>query len=123
MKDSKDSPLPISMSLISYQLTASNGLQPVDCTIMETGPGSCEINYTPVVCGPHHLRVMVGGADIPGSMFSVPVLPPSPETRGQPLHTIQGFNEPICVAVSSRGQEVVSEGGAHCISIFSSELQ
>ena len=123
MRESNGSPFPVSTSLISCLLTASIGPQPTDCTIMETGPGSYEINCTPVICGPHHLRVMVGGVDIPGSVFSILVLPPSPETRGQPLHTIQGLKRPSYVAVSSRGQVVVSETGADHISIFSSELR
>ena len=85
---------PISTSLISFQLPASNCPQPADCTIIETGPGLYEISYTPVIRGAHHVSVTVGGVDIPGSLFLVPVLPPFPETRGQPLHTIQGLNGP-----------------------------
>ena len=125
MKDSHDSPLSISTSLTSCQFTASNGLQPADCTIVETGPGVCDINYTPCLRGPHHLRVMVGGVDIPGSVFSVTVLSP-PETRGQPLHTLQGlkYMYPFDIAVSSRGQVVVSELDECRICInFSYELQ
>ena len=93
VREKDGSPIPISSSFISFRLSATNSPQPAaDCTIMETGPGSYEISYTPVIRGPHHLRVMVGGVDIPGSVFSVPVLPPSPETKGQPLYTIQGLN-------------------------------
>ena len=103
IKDSNGSPLPISTSLISCQLIASNGLQPADCTITKTGPGIYEINYTLIIRISHHLRVMVGGVDIPGSVFLVPVLPSSPETRGQPLHTIQGMKGPWDIAISCRG--------------------
>ena len=123
VREKDGSPIPISSSFISFQLSASNCPQPADCTIMETGPGSYEISYTPVIRGPHHLRVMVGGVDIPGSVFSVPVLSPSPETRGQPLHTIQGLNGPTYVAVSREGQVMVNEEHADSISIFSIELQ
>ena len=83
-----------------------------------------EIYYSPVICGLHHLRVMVGGVNIPGSVFTVPMQPPSPETRGQPLYTIRGLKCPLCIAISGRGQVVVSEINAPSsqISIFSSEL-
>ena len=85
---------------------------------METGPGSFEISNIPVIRGPHYLRVMAGGVDIPESVFSVPVLPPSPETKGQPLHTIQDLKGPTYVAVSREGQVVISEEAAYRISIF-----
>ena len=65
---------------------------------------------------------MVGGVNIPGSVFSVTVLSP-PETRGQPLHTLQRLKFPFDIAVSSRGQVVVSELYACCISIFTCEFQ
>ena len=111
------------MSLISCQLTVSNGPQLVHSTVTEAGPGTYEINYTPpVIRGSHHLRVMVGGVDIPGSTFLVPILQSSPETRGQPLHTLQGLEDPCDVAVSSRGKVVVCLYGAGAISIFNSEL-
>ena len=80
------SPLSISTSLISFQLTASKDPQPADCTIKETGAGKYAISYTPLSRSPHELRVSVGGAETPGSPFSLPVLPPTPETRGHPLH-------------------------------------
>ena len=123
VREKDKSPIPISSSFISFRLSATNSPQPADCTIMETGPGSYEISYTPVIRGPHHLRVMVGGVDIPGSVFSVPVLTPSPETRGQPLHTIKSLSIPFYVAVSRKGQVLISEESTHRISIFSSEFQ
>ena len=85
LRENDGSPFQVSTSLISCQLTASNGPQPADCAITETGPGSYEISYTPVIHSHHHLSVIVGGVDIAGSAFSLPVLPPFPEIRGHPL--------------------------------------
>ena len=84
VNDSIGSPLPILTSIISCQLPASHGPQPVDWIIMNTGPSTYKIMCSPVIHGPHHLRVMVGDVDIPGSVFSVPILPPSFETDQRP---------------------------------------
>ena len=109
VNDCIGSPLPASTSLISCQLTASTGPQPADCTIMNTGPSTYEIKCSPVIHDSHDLRVMVGDVDIPGSVFSVPIISPCFETRSQGLHTIQGLEGPYCIAISGSGQVVVSD--------------
>ena len=99
IRQSNGSPLSISTSLITCKLTAKHSPQPADCTIMNVGPGTDEIKSSPVSHFPHHLRVMVEGVDIPGSEFSVPILRPSPETRGLIFHTIQGIIKPLISTV------------------------
>ena len=125
MMQRKDgSPLSVSTSLISFQLTASRDPQPAHCTIKETGPGKYVISYTPLSRSQHELRVLVRGTEIPGSPFTLPVLPPTPETRGQPLHiAVRGLKEPGGVAVSRNGNIIVSEYEKDCIKIFGSDYQ
>ena len=112
--------VPLNPNLLSCQLTAPNSSQPVECTITPTQPGSCTVDYTPVVHGPHQLRITVRGSDIPGSPFTIHVLP-TPEMRGCPLQTITGLKNPWGVAVTESGEMVVSEVACECISVFSKE--
>ena len=114
------SPLSVSTSLVSCQLTASKDPQPADCTIKETGPGKYAIGYTLFSRSGHELRVLVGGVEISGSPFFLAVLPPTPETRGQPLHVaVKGLKVPIGVTLSRSGNIIVSEYYGDCIKIFS----
>ena len=62
----------------------------------------------------------MGGAEIPGSPSFLPVLPPTPETRGQPLHVaVKRLERPTGVAVSRSGNIIVSECNGDCIELFS----
>ena len=118
------SPLSISTSLFSVQLTASKDPQPAGCTIKEMAPGKYAISYTPISRSPHQLRVMVGGEEIPGSAFTLPVLAPTLETIGQPLLVaVKGLKRPEGVAVGRKGQVIISEYFGHCIKIFSSDFK
>ena len=100
---------------LSCQLTDPHH-QHIHCSINSTQPGVCTVKYTPKLRGPHQLRITINGTEIAGSPFIVQVLP-SPEMQ----HTISGINRPWGVAVSKRGDVVVSEHTGHCISVYSSE--
>ena len=105
---------------LSCQLTDPN-FQHVECRITSTQPGMATVSYTPMLRGAHQLKITVGDTDIPGSPFTVCVLP-SLEKRGVPINTITGVNCPWDVAVSENGKVVVSEYyGGHCISVLSRE--
>ena len=104
---------------LSCQLTDPNS-QHVECSITSTQPGMATVSYTPTLRGAHQLKITVGDTDIPGSPFTVRVLP-SLEMRGVPINIITGFSYPWDVAVSESGEVVVSELGDHCISVFSRE--
>ena len=84
--------LPFLLDKLSYQLTDPNS-QHVECF---TQPGMVTVNYTPTLRGAHHLKITVGDTDIPGSPFTVHVLP----SFEVPINTITGFNRPWGVAVS-----------------------
>ena len=92
---------------LSCQLTDPDS-QHVECSITSTQSGMATVSYTPTLRGAHQLKITVGDTDIPGSPFTVRVLP-SLEMRGVPINTITGVRYPSGVAVSESGEVVVSE--------------
>ena len=112
---------PFLLDKLSCQLTDPNS-QHVECSITSTQPGMATVSYTPTLRGAHQLKITVGDVDtdIPGSPFTVHVLP-SLEMRGMPIHAITGVHSPWGVAVSESGEVVVSEYEGHCISVFDRE--
>ena len=111
--------LPFSLDQLSCQLTDPNS-QHVECSIISNQPGMATVSYTPTLRGAHQLRITVGDVDIPGSPFTVRVLP-SLEMRGVPINTITRVRSPWGVAVSENGEILISERKGHCISVFSRE--
>ena len=107
------------LNLLSCQLTDPNS-QHVECSITSTKPGMATVSYTPTLRGAHQLKITVGDTDVPGSPFTVHVLP-SLEMRGVSINTITGVSSPWGVAVSERGEVVVSEYNGNCISVFNRE--
>ena len=104
---------------LSCQLTDPNS-QHVECSIASTQPGMATVSYTPTLRGAHQMKITVGDTDIPGSPFTVRVLP-SLEMRGVPINIIDGDSGPWGVALSESGEVVVSEHGNHWISVLSRE--
>ena len=84
------SSLPFPLDQLSCQLTDPNS-QHVECSITSTQPGRITVSYTPTLCGAHQLKISVEDTEIPGSPFTVHVLP-SLEKRGMPINTITGVN-------------------------------
>ena len=99
-------PLPFPIKQLSFQLTDPQH-QPVPCNITSTRPGVCAVTYTPALRGHHQLRITINETDIPGSPFTLHELP-FPEMRGVVQRTITGVSSPCDVAVSIRGEVVVS---------------
>ena len=73
------SSLPFPIKHLSCQLTDPHHEQ-IHCSITSTQPGVCTVKYTPTLHGPHQLRITIRDTDIPGSHFTVHVLP-SPEAE------------------------------------------
>ena len=88
----------------------SDGSQQSSCTVTKVEAGHYKITYTPVNRGPHQLRVLVEDTDIPGSPFTVQVLP-SPEMRGTPNQTIALTNPPYDVALGKQGKIAIDQRG------------
>ena len=76
-------------------------------TFIRPQQGDYNISYNPST-REDQLSVQVGGVDISGSPFILPVIP-LPETRGEPVKTVIGLNQPWGIAVSNDGSIVVAE--------------
>ena len=88
------------------------------CHTKQLENGRYEISYKPTTRGRHHLHIKVEGEHIKGSPFPKMVKLPV-EKLCVPLKTIEGLKSPWGVAVNQRGEVIVAENDAHCISIFS----
>ena len=110
---------------LSWQLTNPKS-QRVPCNIIHTQPKVYTLAFTPIVLGPHQLKITIRDTDIPGSPFTIRVLSSAmmrmiPENRGMVQSTIRGVNKPCGVAVSNSGEVVVSAYMNDCISVYSRE--
>jgi tripartite motif-containing protein 2/3/tripartite motif-containing protein 71 len=98
--------------------SASTG-EKIDCSVKKTEASSqYEISYQATSRGRHQLHIKVKGEHIKGSPFTVTVKLPV-QKLGTPIKTISGVKDPWRTAVNRRGEILVAESGAHCISIFS----
>ena len=75
------------------------------------------ITYQPTTKGRHQLRIKVEGHHIRGSPFSV-VVRAIDSQQTTPLSAITEISRPLRVAVSKRGEVVVSESAGHRVSVF-----
>ena len=117
--------LPFPIKQLSCQLTNPKS-QRVPCHITHTQPGVCTLTFTPILLGPHQLKITIRDTDIPGSPFTIRVLSSAmmrmvPENRGVVQGTIQGVQHPYGVAVSNSGEMVVSEYWNDRISVYSKD--
>ena len=88
------------------------------CSVKRRGQSQYEISYQPTIKGRHKLHIKVEGQHIRGSPSSIAVKSPL-EKLGTPILTLGGLREPCGVAINKRGEVVVTEGGRHCVSVFS----
>ena len=119
---SQDTSLPFPIKQLLCQLTDPKS-QFVPCNITLTQPGVCTLTFTPVLLGPHQLKITIRDTDIPGSPFTIRVLSSAmmrmdPENRGVVQDTIHGVKHPYGVAVSNSGEVVVSDCWNHRISVY-----
>ena len=90
-----------------------------NCSVKKTeASGQYEISYQATNRGRHQLHIKVEGEQIEGSPFPITVKLPV-QKLGTPIKTISGVKGPWDVAVNRRGEVLVAESNAHCISIFS----
>ena len=114
------SPFSVPLSLVSCELSSADDSQLISCDINDTQSGNYDISFTPCTRGKHQLTIRLGGVNIPGSPFTLRIIP-SPEMRGKPVNIISGLNRPWGVAVTKNQDIVVAENGAHCITILNKE--
>jgi tripartite motif-containing protein 2/3/tripartite motif-containing protein 71 len=104
---------------LTCELVSESTGEKIDCSVKKTeASGQYEISYQATSRGRHQLHIKVEGEHIKGSPFTVTVKLPV-QKLGTPIKIISGVKYPWGVAVNQRGEIIVAEGDAHCISIFS----
>ena len=114
------SPFSVPLSLISCELSSADDSQLVSCDINETQSGNYDISFTPRIGGKHQLTIRLGGVNIPGSPFTLHIMP-SPEMRGKPVNIISGLDRPFGVVATKNEDIVVAECYANRITILNKE--
>ena len=87
-------------------------------SVERRGQDEYEINYEPAIKGKHQLHIKVECQHIYGSPFSTVVTSPV-EKLGDPVLTIRWVVTPNGITTNQRGEVVVTEKDAHCVSTFS----
>ena len=100
--------------IIECTLVSSDSTTTVNGTVEKTGMGQYELCCTPTKSGQYQLHVKVEGQPIQASPFRIAV-----KDLSAPIRTIGGVKQPWGVAINKKGQIIVSECDAHCITIFS----
>ena len=105
-------------SFIFCKLSSPGDSQPINCDINQIQQGKYNISFTPCT-REDQLIVQVGGVDISGSPFTLPLIPSI--MRDKPVKMISGLNGPSGIAVCDNGDIVVAESDAHCVTIVNKE--
>ena len=100
------------------EITGSKVAGSIERSMERRGQGQYVINYQPTVKGRHQLHIKADSQHIRGSPFSVAVKLPV-EKLGTPIQTVSGVLVPIGVAINGKGEVVVAEWEARCVSVFS----
>ena len=77
-----------------------------------------EVSYCPTDRGKHQLHIKFDGMHIKASPFTITVGRPF-EKLGTPIMIITGLDRPWGVVVNKKGEIIIAESGAHCISVYS----
>ena len=91
-------------------------------SVTMTTPSRYEVTYTPVSRGRHKLHIQVNDKEINGSPFTVTVYP-DPKQLGNPVRTVTGLAGAYGIAFNNRKEMIVSEWGAHRLSILDTRGQ
>ena len=91
-------------------------------SVAMTTPSRYKVRCTPVSRGRHKLHVQVNDKEINGSPFTVTVYP-DPKQLGHPVRTATDLAGPYGIAFNNREEMIVSELGAHRLSILDTRGQ
>ena len=94
----------------------------IHAEVTSKGRGVYKITYTPTVRGRHTLIVKVNGTHVVGSPFQV-FAKIHPTQLGKPVRVMEGVSFPSGIALNSKQQLVVGEGGARRVGVFGKEVQ
>ena len=102
---------------VTAELQAQGKSPVISAAVAVISPSRYEVSYTAVSRGQHKLHVRVNGREINGSPFTMTVYP-DPTQLGRPVRVVTDMNKPFGIAFNSRGEMIVSESGAHNVSVF-----
>ena len=102
--------------VIECTLVFSDSTTIVNGTVKKTGMGQYELCCTPTKSGQYQLHFKVEGQPIQASPFGIAI---AVKDLSAPIRTIGGVKQPWGVAINKKWQIIVSEYGAHCVTIFS----
>ncbi|XP_032232491.1 E3 ubiquitin-protein ligase TRIM71 [Nematostella vectensis] len=112
-----------SIDILDVQITGEDGTN-VECVVHNKEDGLYDVLYAPKTPGKYTVVVLVGGKDIKGSPFSVPVTPPvlvPVKSFGSQTGRKGNFTHPHGVAVSETGEIAVSDTQKNCVHVFDAE--
>ena len=116
LTDSSGRPCPLQQN-VTAELQAQGKSPAISAAVAVISPSRYEVSYTAVSRGQHKLHVRVNGNEINGSPFTMTVYP-DPTQLGHPVRVVTDMNRPFSIAFNSRGEMIVSEQGAHKVSVF-----
>ena len=102
---------------VTAELQAQGKSPAISAAVAVISPSRYEVSYTAVSRGQHKLHVQVNGREIDGSPFTM-IVYPDPTQLGRPVRVVTGMNQPYGIAFNSREEMIVSEKGAHNVSVF-----
>ena len=100
--------------IIECTLVSSDSTTTVNGTVKKIGMGQYELCCTPTKSGQYQLHVKVEGQPIQASPFRMAI-----KDLSAPIRTIGGVKQPWGVAINKKGQIIVSEHDANCVTILS----
>ena len=103
---------------ITCQLISDSDAKTIEGGIMKIKDNQYEISYCSASLGRHKLHVKFDGEHIKASPFAVLVRRVFKQL-GTPIMTITGLSNPWGVVVNKKGEIIIAESGAHCISVYS----
>ena len=107
---------------ITSELVSCTDTTTIKCQVRREGKSKYEIQYQPATRGKHQLHIRINGKSIKGSPYTVVTRPPL-QSLGKPVKIIENVKTPTGIATNSKGEIIVAESGANCISIFTPEGQ
>ena len=87
----------------------------IKCMVDQIGGNQYRIQYTPVIRGQHELTVTVNEQEVAGSPFPI-FVSIHPSKLGKPVRVIQSQHKPLCIAVTSVGEAIIT--GRCSIEVF-----
>ena len=103
---------------LSHTRTNTN----IECTINQQSPTQTNVLYKPTHWGKHELQLLINKKEIKGSPFTIRVLP-TVKCFANPSKIIGDLKKPQGVTTNSKGNILITECEAYCVSVFNREGQ